>query len=125
MDKNKKDAMMLAYKKLDTQIEAFDNAITSLRETSAAVLKDGKNGTLKAVTDGMGNVLFLADTMIHTVDVHGIEVNVDFIREQFAEINSGIENEDYELVADVVEGELQPMLCEWFDELDALFGDGE
>ena len=125
MDKAKKETMLVAYQKTAAQVEAFDNALTMLRETRAEELKAGKGGALQAVADGTGNILFLADTMRHTEDVHGIEVNLDFIREQFKEIISGLENEDYALVADVIEFELMPMLCEWFDELDALFGDGE
>jgi len=125
MNKDKREALTQAYQKLATQVEAFDNALTMLRETRAEELKAGKGGVLQMMTDGTSGVLFLADTMRHTEDVHGIEVSLAFIREQFGEIAAGLADEDYVLVADVLEFELMPMLCEWFDELDAMFGDEE
>ena len=125
MNKDQKEAMSNAYVKTAQVIEAFEQVVSTLRESRAADVKAGKNGALATVADGTGCILFIADTMQHTKDVHGLEVNLDYIREQFAEVISGLENEDYPLVADVIEYELVPMLEEWFDELDAIFGDGE
>jgi len=125
MTKDQRETLEFVYQKLAQIIDAFDLLLSPLRETRADELKAGKGDVLKNVSDGTSSILVLADAMQHTTKIHGLEINLDFIREQFAELLGGVENEDFPLVADIIEYELLPMLCEWFDELDAIFGDEE
>jgi len=121
MDKATQDFLLNTYKNIALQIQAFDAAVTEIRDSRAVDLKAGKNGTLNAVGEGVTNVQKLAEAMRKTESIHGLEVNLPFILEQFGEILTAMQNEDYVLVAEILEFELEPMLAEWFDELDALF----
>jgi|GEM_PF-1573059 len=121
MDKTTQDFLLNTYKALAMQIDAFDKVVTEIRDTRTVDLKEGKNGTLLAVGDGVINVQKLADNMRKTESIHGLEVNLPFILEQYGEILTAMKCDDFILVAEIVEFELLPMLSEWFDELDALF----
>jgi len=122
MDKTKKDALRKTYKQLSTLIDSFDEILEPLRMAGA---DSPQTGARKTITAGTSQILFIADTMQHTADVHGLDISLDFIREQFAEIAAVLDAPDYPTAADTLEFELMPMLCEWFDELDAIFGDAE
>ena len=125
MDKTKKDALQKTHKQLAKLIESFDNILEPLRMASVDSLQSGTGGALQTTSIGTSQILLVADTMQHTENVHGISINLDFIREQFADIFRALDTHDYPMIADTLEFELMPMLCEWFDELDAIFGDGE
>ena len=119
-DKKTMKFMQKLYSAILLQLEAFDAAAADIRNSRAVELKAGNKNTLTAVGDGLTNIHKFAEAMRQTESEHGMEINIPYILEQYQELLTAMQNEEYIVVADIIEFELMPMLAEWYDELEAI-----
>jgi len=79
---------------------------------------------LNKLADACEGVLWLASALSHTQDMHDISIDFDYVEKNQRAITDGMENRDYEYVAETLEFEVLPLLQSWFEALDAQYSEG-
>lgn len=80
------------------------------------LIRDGQG--YKNITDFIEAITYIWQTFDITKDIHGINMNEYNINELVKDIMDGLENGDYNLIADIFEYEFYPMLRNWHEILE-------
>ncbi len=67
-------------------------------------------GSIPNISEGVFSVLKIIE---HTADIHEIRPDFDEIKELIADVLDGMENGDYNLIADIFEYEIKPLYEQW------------
>ena len=107
MNEEKREVLESAYSYCNKVIQRFDQIIEEM--------KDGLYSAGEDLSDGLEGIIWLADVLQHTKEIHGITLNFDDLKEKFALLLNSIENEDYKYASEILENEFMMFLSDWFD----------
>lgn len=107
MNKEQKEIFTTAYSYLNKLLQTFDELIENISSKS--------NEYGQALVDGLDGIKWLADVLTVTHGIHNYTPDYDFLTEQYSVILEGYKNEDFAFIAEVIENEIMPLLCDWLD----------
>lgn len=85
-------------------------------------LYENPGENLSDLADACEGVAWLTLALTRMNDLHKIDIDVEYVKKNQANINQGLENRDFSYIAETLEYEVLPMLRNWFDIIDEEYG---
>ena len=106
---------------LDEALEYMDRVLSQIDGVCGNLRKKEGINLIAQISEGFTAILQIVE---YTLDITEIKIDSENVKEFVSEIVEGMENGDFNLVADIIEYELKPLYEEWGEVFDKVLSDG-